>query len=172
MSSRTYTEPAAMLTESEYATSVPRLEHEANWAWNSSLEISREAERATPELVKITRRVLQLHAVEGWQHRKLPDLVRTRAFVNKRPGSRPGKDKRAELESMTPAVFVRSLFEKGVAYTDCPDDLVYGALLAFAQTHYGPSDMRAARTLNEAVIRCLAVRAGIDPLTEELTNGG
>jgi hypothetical protein len=170
VSSLAYTEPASMLAAEASANGRNPLEHEANWAWNSALEIGREAERAAPELVTIKRHVLELHATEGWRLRPLEDLVRPRAFVTQRPGARPGKTERAALEAMQPAEFMRELFTRGLTFTACPDDLVYAGLLAFARTHYSASDMRAARTLTEATIRCLAVRAGIEPLTAELTS--
>lgn len=172
MSSLTYTERASMLDETQYVASVPRLEHEANWAWNHSLDITRSAERAEPDQVRVKRHVLVLKATTGWELRELADLVRARSFVNMRPGARPSKDDRAAMESMIPARFMRSLFDRGLVYEVCPDDLVYAGLLAFARTHYGASDMRAARTMTEATIRTLAVRAGIEPATAELTANG
>jgi hypothetical protein len=164
--STTFLSPPQMFDRDEYP-SVPPLQYEADWCWNRSLELTLSTERAEPEFVTIKRNALELHATEGWQLRSLNDLVRTRAFVNQRPGGRPGKSERAELEAMSPAEFLKSLFSKGLAYTACPDDLVWAGVLGYAETHYSAGDMRAARRLTEATIQCLAVRAGIEPASSE-----
>lgn len=163
-----YTEPAAMLDESQYADHVERLLHEANWAWNTSLSLTQSAERSEPESVKVARRALELHATDGWRLRELDDLIRPRAFLTERPGQRPGKDEKAAMEAMTPAQFLRAFFEKGLPWRLANDDIVYAVLQAFAETHYGAGNMRAARQLNNAVVRALAVRAGMEPMTAEL----
>jgi hypothetical protein len=160
-----------MFDREEYP-SMNAMEFEANWMWNHALEVTHDAVRAEPEQVKIARHLLQLHATDGWRLTELKPLIRGRAFVSQRPGSRPGRSERAAIEAMTPAECMKSLFTKGLAFDALPDDLVYAAMLAYAQTHYGASHLRAARRLAEAVIRCLAVRAGIEPVTEELTHDG
>jgi len=172
VSSLTITAPAAMFTPDEYPSIAP-LDFEANWVWNKSLEITLEAERAHPDQVSVKRNILELHAVEGWRLRPMDDLVRGRAFVNQRPGGRPGKNERAAMEAMTPAEFVKSLFTKGLVYTDCPDDLVWAGVLGYAQAHYTAGNAQAARRLTEAVIQCLAARAGIEPASSaELMSRG
>lgn len=171
--STTFAEPPQMFAEDEYPSGVRRLDFEAIWAWNHSLHITQDAPRAEPELVTLKRNTLQLRAGTGWELKPLNNLVRGRAFVNQRPGGRPATNERAAMEAMTPAEFVKSLFSKGLVYTDCPDDLVWAGVLAYAQAHYGAGDMQAARRLTEATIQCLAVRAGIEPSSsaELMVNG-
>lgn len=152
----------------EYPSGIRAIEHEANWAWNHALEAARNAERAEPDTVKVARNVLELHAVEGWRLRPLDDLVLPRAFITRRPGQRPPKSDKQALEAMTPAEFLRSFFEEGLAFTAANDDIVWAVLQAYAEAHLTASDARAARTITEATVRALAVRAGMEPMSAEL----
>ena len=164
--STAFAEPPTMFEQ--YPSGVRSIDHEANTSWNRSLEITQRAERAEPKTTSIKRYLLVLYAASGWKLNELDDLVRPLNFVNRRPGSRPSKAERAELDAMTPAQFLDSFFTEGVAFTAAPDDFVWAALLAYAEAHYTASHAAAARRINEAVARGLAVRAGIEPVTEEL----
>jgi hypothetical protein len=162
----TFAAPPSMFEQ--YPSGIHPIEYEANTSWNRSLEITQRAERAEPKTASIKRYILVLYAAHGWKLNELDDLVRPQNFVNRRPGSRPGRKERAELDAMTPAQFLDSFFTERIAFEAAPDDCVWTALLAYAESHYTASHARAAKRMNEAVTRGLAVRAGIEPIAEEL----
>jgi hypothetical protein len=158
----TYLEPTTMLDE--YANGQSQTYLDAAWASRQLSALAASAERQEPDTVKVTLHRLQLHAERGWELVKADDLPTfERVNITRRPGLRPGKNEKATLEGLNPAAFLRSFFEGGIAWTAAADDLVYQALLAYAQAHLGVNDMRAARMMAEYVASALIIRAGGQP---------